>query len=411
MLLAAADPRGRRDAVWRAAAAARDRHRRARARGGRRAAGDRRAGPVPPSAGALGGLPGRVAGRRRRVHEALAEVERPASSTPIAAPGTARWRRPDPTRTSPPSSSARRGARRRAAASRPRRRFLERAAALTADPARRARRALAAAQAKHQAGAPEAALALLASAQAGPLDELQRAQADLLRAQIAFTSEPRQRRAAAPARRRQAARAARRDARARDLPGGADGGAVRRAASPAAPRRRSAEAARAAPPAPAPRAPDLLLDGLASMITEGHAAGAPLLKRALDAFRDDDIAANGGFRWLWLAEEAAIELWDHDTWRELAARELQLVREAGRADRAAARAQREHRRADLRRRAGRGRVADRRGDDRHRGDREPSSRPTARWSSRRWRGREAELDGADRGDARRRWCRAARASA
>jgi DNA-binding CsgD family transcriptional regulator len=90
-----------------------------------------------------------------------------------------------------------------------------------------------------------------------------------------------------------------------------------------------AEAARAAPPSPSPRAPDLLLDGLAVLITEGHSAATPLLKRALDAFRSDDPFASGGFRWLWLAEEAAIEMWDHDTWHELAAREVQLVRDAG----------------------------------------------------------------------------------
>jgi DNA-binding CsgD family transcriptional regulator len=65
------------------------------------------------------------------------------------------------------------------------------------------------------------------------------------------------------------------------------------------------------------------------MITEGHAAGAPLLKRALDAFRTGDTFATGGFRWLWLAEEAAIEMWDHDSWQELARREIRLVREAG----------------------------------------------------------------------------------
>ena len=97
--------------------------------------------------------------------------------------------------------------------------FLERATELTPEPARRAQRALAAAQAKHEAGAPDAALGLLATAQAGPLDELQRARVDLLRAQIAFAVEPRPRRAAAAARGRQAARAARRHARARDLPG------------------------------------------------------------------------------------------------------------------------------------------------------------------------------------------------
>src|SRR6185437_4956200 len=66
--------------------------------------------------------------------------------------------------------------------------FLERSAGLTLDPARRAQRELAAAQAKHRAGALDAALGLLALAQAGPLDDLQRARGDLLRAQIAFAS-------------------------------------------------------------------------------------------------------------------------------------------------------------------------------------------------------------------------------
>src|SRR6202008_3590086 len=64
--------------------------------------------------------------------------------------------------------------------------FLERSAGLMVDPARRARRALGAAAARHRAGASDAALGLLATAQAGPLDELQRARGDLLRAQIAF---------------------------------------------------------------------------------------------------------------------------------------------------------------------------------------------------------------------------------
>ena len=64
--------------------------------------------------------------------------------------------------------------------------FLERAAELTPDPARRGARALAAAQAKLDAGAPEAAQALLATAELSPLDELQRARMQRLRAQIAF---------------------------------------------------------------------------------------------------------------------------------------------------------------------------------------------------------------------------------
>ena len=50
---------------------------------------------------------------------------------------------------------------------------------------------------------------LVAIAESGPLDELQRAQVELLRGQIAFAVEPRQRRSTAAAQGRQAARAAR----------------------------------------------------------------------------------------------------------------------------------------------------------------------------------------------------------
>ena len=64
--------------------------------------------------------------------------------------------------------------------------FLERAVTLTPDPARRASRALTAARAKFQTGDFAAAQALLAGAEAGPLDELGQAQAQRMRAQIAF---------------------------------------------------------------------------------------------------------------------------------------------------------------------------------------------------------------------------------
>jgi hypothetical protein len=56
-----------------------------------------------------------------------------------------------------------------------------------------------------------------------------------------------------------------------------------------------AEAARAAPSSPHPPRPsDLLLDGLAVLITEGNAAGAPILRRALNAFRDENLSGRGG---------------------------------------------------------------------------------------------------------------------
>ena len=95
--------------------------------------------------------------------------------------------------------------------------FLEEAVRLTLDPARRAERALAAAQAKYDAGSPEAALALLAMAEAGPFDELRRARVDLLRAQIAFATRRGNDAPPLLLKAGQAARAARPRAGARDL--------------------------------------------------------------------------------------------------------------------------------------------------------------------------------------------------
>jgi len=66
--------------------------------------------------------------------------------------------------------------------------FLEHSVLLAVDPARRAERTLAAAQANLRAGAFDKALELLVTAEAGPLDELQSARLDLLRGQIAFAS-------------------------------------------------------------------------------------------------------------------------------------------------------------------------------------------------------------------------------
>ena len=66
--------------------------------------------------------------------------------------------------------------------------FLECSTALTADPARRGERTLAAAQFNLQAGAFDKALELLGAAESGPLDELASARVDLLRGQIAFAS-------------------------------------------------------------------------------------------------------------------------------------------------------------------------------------------------------------------------------
>ena len=207
--------------------------------------------------------------------------------------------------------------------------FRQRAAELTPEPARRAQRALAAALAKHQAGAPDAALRLLAMAQAGPLDELARARAELLCAQLA--ADPG--RSDAPALLLEAAQ------RLEPLHLGLARDAYRHAFCAALSAGRLAirggmrevgAAARAVPSAPrSPRAPDLLLDGLAVLTTEGYAAGAPILRRALTAFRNEEVLTAEGLRWLPLACRVAHDVWDDESLYALSARLIELAREAG----------------------------------------------------------------------------------
>nr|BFE64675.1 hypothetical protein GCM10020063_092010 [Dactylosporangium thailandense] len=64
--------------------------------------------------------------------------------------------------------------------------FLQHAVELIPEPADQARRALESADAKHEAGASEAALELMAVAAVGPSDARQRARLQLSRARIAF---------------------------------------------------------------------------------------------------------------------------------------------------------------------------------------------------------------------------------
>ncbi|HEX8122841.1 MAG TPA: AAA family ATPase [Solirubrobacteraceae bacterium] len=209
--------------------------------------------------------------------------------------------------------------------------FHERAAELTPDPARRAHRALAAAQGKHDAGAPDAALQLLAMAESGPLSELDRARAELLRARIAFAVT--RGRDAPPlllkaARRLEPldatlARETYLDAYAAAFSAGrlAEEGGVREVA----------EAVLAAdrPSRGAPRAADLLLEGVAVLTTEGYPAGAPALHRALAAFRDEPMAEEDALRWLWLACRVARAVCDDVSLDELSERQVRLARRAG----------------------------------------------------------------------------------
>ena len=207
--------------------------------------------------------------------------------------------------------------------------FYERAAELTPEPALRARRALAAAQGKHQAGASDAALRLVAAARAGPLDERDQARAQLLHAQIAFATT--RGRDAPPllldaAERLQSldpalARETYLDAFAAALSTDrlAHGGDVREIAAAVA----------AADWEPSARGCDLLLDALALVTTDGYSAGAPALKQALRAFRAESLAEEDELRWLWLACHVARALGDDVAWDELTERQVELARRAG----------------------------------------------------------------------------------
>jgi DNA-binding CsgD family transcriptional regulator len=208
--------------------------------------------------------------------------------------------------------------------------LLEEAARLTLDPARRAQRALAAAQVKHQAGSSDAALALLAMAETGPLDELQRARVDLLRAKIAFAL--RRGNDAPPLLLKAATRLEPLDgelARETYLDAFSAALIVGRL-SLSADLMEVATATRAAPAAQTPaRAPDLLLDGLTLLVTDGRDAATPLLKRALSAFRSEHLSAEEGLRWLWLAGRVAQDLWDDESWEVLCTEHVRLARAAG----------------------------------------------------------------------------------
>jgi len=207
--------------------------------------------------------------------------------------------------------------------------FLERAVTLTANPARRAGLALAAAQAHLRAGAFGKARDLLAVAETGHLDDGQDAEADLLRGQIAFASglgsdaPPLLLKAA---KRLEAlnidlARQTYVDAWqaafiAGHLAGAGDLLEVSRAA-------------RALPPSAQPsRLVDLALDGFALLVTDGPAAAAPVLRQATSAFASADIPAEEILRWSWITTVTDEALWDDRGW-SVTVRQVQLARDAG----------------------------------------------------------------------------------
>jgi DNA-binding CsgD family transcriptional regulator len=206
--------------------------------------------------------------------------------------------------------------------------FLERSVALTADPARHAERILAAAQASVQAGAFDKALKLLATAESGPLDEFQNVRVDLLRGHVAFASGLVS--DAPPLLLKAARRLEPFDlelARETYLTAWRTAGMAGHLAG-AGVLAEICRAARALPPPPGDTRPlHLLLDGLALLGTDGRAAAAPALQRAAKALAD--IPVEDVLRWGWMAADASALVWDVEGVHAIAARQVQLARDAG----------------------------------------------------------------------------------
>lgn len=208
--------------------------------------------------------------------------------------------------------------------------FLERAAALTADPLLRAERELAAARSKYHAGAPDSARVLLDRAESGPPDELRSARIGHLRGHLAFATgdagkapiillqSARRFEGLDPVRSRETYL----DAMTHALLAGrfADSATVTEVA---------ATAATAPAPGRPPRAQDLLLDAFAALYAEGHGKGTPLVRRALEAFRRDGLPVAEATRWLVIATHGAYEIWDDAAWEEIAESHLRQARASG----------------------------------------------------------------------------------
>ncbi|MFD0576795.1 helix-turn-helix transcriptional regulator [Dactylosporangium darangshiense] len=237
----------------------------------------------------------------RAVHRALAEVTDPQQD-----PDRRAWHRahaalgPDEEVAAELEQSAdramARGGRAAAAA------FLTRAAELTPDQAKRTGRILSAAEARFAAGALADVSDLLAAAELGPLDPVQQAGAERLRAKAAFALNAG--RAAGPPLLAAARRLEALDpVSARETYLAAIGAAVNAGRLGGDDLRRAATAARDVTPGGDPSG--LLLAALTAWVLQGHAAAVPLFTRALAA-----VAVENDLDLAWLSGAVAHEVWD-----------------------------------------------------------------------------------------------------
>jgi DNA-binding CsgD family transcriptional regulator len=269
------------------------------------------------------------AGERRAAHAALADATDPAVD-----PDRRAWHRAEATQDPDENvagelerSAGRAQARGGLAAAAA---FLERATVLTPDPARRTQRALAGAEAKVQAGEFDAALDLLAIAEAGPLGEAGQAHAELVRAQLAFAAgkgSDAQPLLLAAAKRLEPieprlARVTYLDAIRAALWAG-------RLAAPGADLAAVSRAAAAAPqPAGGPAPADRLLYDLTANFAQEYARGLPALRKSLLTF-GSGLPADEEMRWAMLAATAASGVWDDECWAALTGRYVDLCLELG----------------------------------------------------------------------------------
>ncbi len=207
--------------------------------------------------------------------------------------------------------------------------FLERAAALTPATDSQVHRLIAAAEAKHDAGASEAALRLLDITRDHALTPLQTALIARLqaRAEYALRRESSTTHSLLVAAQRlevldpALARDTYIEALAAALYGGRLGDADAVSAVAQA-------ILRATEGDESGRARDLLLRGQALLAAHGQDAAIPVLRRALRAFVDDPLDALE-LHWMWFASRAAQDLWDADAMRVLADRQVELARADG----------------------------------------------------------------------------------
>jgi DNA-binding CsgD family transcriptional regulator len=208
--------------------------------------------------------------------------------------------------------------------------FLQRAVALTADSDRRTDRALAAADLGVRAGSFEAARGMMAVAEAGPLDELQRARLDLLRAETAYSES---RGGAAPALLLRAAKTLEsldpKLARETYLDAWSSALFAGKLATAVGLREVSREAQASMERIDGGRPSHVLLEGFSLAFTDGRAVAAPVLERAAAGYAGDEVSVEEALRWGWLATAAAVMVWDYETCLAVATKGVLLAREAG----------------------------------------------------------------------------------